>query len=123
LWQHSENEGAASPELLARSIDAIREKIGPDGFVEIEVDTVEQFQSALKLHVEIILLDNMSVDELVKAVEIRRDAGLDHTVMLEASGGITLDNVSEIAATGVDRIAVGAITHSAPAVDIALDMD
>jgi nicotinate-nucleotide pyrophosphorylase (carboxylating) len=68
--------------------------------------------------VDHILLDNMSLQELREAVELR---GERVSPMLEASGGITLDTVYEIALTGVDFISVGAITHSAPALDIGLD--
>jgi nicotinate-nucleotide pyrophosphorylase (carboxylating) len=70
----------------------------------------------------IILLDNMSLDELREAVRWRRNERRPF-ILLEASGGITLDNVRAVAETGVDRISVGALTHSAPALDIALDYE
>jgi len=87
--------------------------------VEVEVETLEQLNDALAVHAEIVLLDNMNLDSLRAAVA-RRDA-LAPKVLLEASGGVNLLTVRDIASTGVDRISVGALTHSAPALDIALD--
>jgi len=87
--------------------------------VEIEVDTREQFRDALAARPDIILLDNMSLDELRGAVA-ERDA-LAAGVELEASGGVRLDTIAEIARTGVDRISVGALTHSAAWLDVGLD--
>jgi nicotinate-nucleotide pyrophosphorylase (carboxylating) len=92
--------------------------------VEIEVDNLDQFGVALSLMPDIILLDNMGLGELTEAVA-RRNAACNETnwVFLEASGGITLANVRDVAETGVDRISIGALTHSAPALDIALDYE
>lgn len=91
-------------------------------FVEVECDTVEQFAELLKVvGVDVILLDNFGPPELQRAVTMRNQAGLRGKVELEASGGITLQNARAIAETGVERIAVGAITHSAPALDLGLD--
>ncbi|MCS6850045.1 MAG: nicotinate-nucleotide diphosphorylase (carboxylating), partial [Gemmataceae bacterium] len=87
--------------------------------VEIEVDDLEQFDAALAERPTIILLDNMSPAMMREAVQ-RRDR-LAPAVELEASGGISLTTVRAVAETGVDRISVGALTHSAPALDIALD--
>ncbi len=87
--------------------------------VEIEVEDLDQFDAALACGADLILLDNLSVEQMRQAVA-RRDAGK-KPVLLEASGGVTLETVRAIAATGVDRISVGAITHSATALDIALD--
>jgi len=92
--------------------------------VELEVDNLDQFDIALDCRPAIILLDNMAIEQMRQAVS-RRDAksvsDLDGRTLLEASGGITLDNVRSVAETGVDRISVGALTHSAPALDIGLD--
>ncbi len=86
--------------------------------VEVEADTIEQVRAFLPLDgVDHLLLDNMSLDELRLAVEMRGKGG----PRLEASGGVTLESVHAIARTGVDFISVGAITHSAPALDIAMD--
>ena len=93
------------------------------GFIEIEVDTLEQFDAALPLGADVIMLDNMSPEQMRQAVTRRAAAGLAGKVLLEASGGITLENVRQAAETGVERIALGAITHSARAVDIALDIE
>ena len=87
--------------------------------VEVEVDTLEQLDDVLGAAPDFVLLDNMSTDALRQAVG-RRDA-VAKTVELEASGGVDLDTVAAIAATGVDRISVGALTHSAAALDVALD--
>jgi nicotinate-nucleotide pyrophosphorylase (carboxylating) len=87
--------------------------------IEIEVDDLEQFDAALAHGPNIILLDNMSPDTMREAVR-RRDERAP-SVQLEASGGITLQTLRTIAETGVDRISVGALTHSAVALDIALD--
>ena len=93
-------------------------------FVQCEVDSLEQLDALLTLErgvLDMILLDNMNVELLTEAVK-RRDARAAH-VLLEASGGVRLDTVRRIAECGVDRISVGAITHSAPALDLGLDLD
>lgn len=91
----------------------------PNVEVEIEADSIEQFREFLALDgVDYILLDNMTLVQLSEAVALR---GLRTKPMLEASGGITLELLAAIAATGVDFISVGALTHSAPALDIGLD--
>jgi nicotinate-nucleotide pyrophosphorylase (carboxylating) len=87
--------------------------------VQVEVDDLAQLDEALGAGVRTILLDNFDVESLRTAVA--RCRNLDEPVFLEASGGITLDSVRDIAATGVDAIAVGALTHSAPGLDIGLD--
>ncbi len=93
-------------------------------FVEVECDTLDQLAELLKVvGIDVILLDNFTTDVLRSAVTMRNDAGLRGKVELEASGGITLDTVRGIAETGVERIAIGAITHSAPILDLALDAE
>ena len=87
--------------------------------VEVEVDTLDQLEVALTARPDIVLLDNMTPGQLRGAVA-RRDAVAPAT-KLEASGGVNLSTIGAIAATGVDRISVGALTHSAPALDIGLD--
>ncbi len=87
--------------------------------VEIEVDSLVQLYQVLPARPDIVLLDNMAIADLTEAVR-RRDAEF-AGVELEASGGVTLATVGEIAATGVERISVGSLTHSAPAFDLALD--
>jgi nicotinate-nucleotide pyrophosphorylase (carboxylating) len=109
------------PTLITAAVAAARRRF-PALPLEIEVDNLEQFDEALACRPDIILLDNMNVDDLREAVA-RRDAAVDESdwVFLEASGGVTLQTVRSIAETGVERISVGALTHSAPALDIALD--
>ncbi len=89
--------------------------------IEVEVDTLVQLDEALASRPDMVLLDNMTTATMREAVR-RRDA-MAPGVLLEASGGIRLEQVAEIAATGVDRISVGGLTHSAPALDIALDYE
>jgi nicotinate-nucleotide pyrophosphorylase (carboxylating) len=105
---------------VRKAVEAARNFPGNAGLpVEVEVDTLEQLEVALAVRADIVLLDNMTTDQLRAAVA-RRDA-VAPGVLLEASGGVSLATVRDIAATGVDRISVGALTHSAPALDIALD--
>lgn len=92
-------------------------------FIEVEVDTLDQFDEALKVvGIDVILIDNFNVNQMLTAVERRAAAGLAGKVQLEASGGVDLASVRKIAQTGVDRIAVGAITHSAPALDVHMEV-
>jgi nicotinate-nucleotide pyrophosphorylase (carboxylating) len=96
----------------------------PERLVEIEVDTLEQFKELLRVEgVDVALLDNMDCPRMQMAVDWRDKAGKKGKLALEASGGVTLETVRTIALTGVDRIAVGALTHSAPALDIGLDIE
>jgi nicotinate-nucleotide pyrophosphorylase (carboxylating) len=117
------SEGQDPIAAMGRELARVNPQLPRGSFVELEVETLEQFRPALELEVDIILLDNMSPAQLREAVALRDAAGLAGRVELEASGGITLENVAEVAATGVERIAIGALTHSAEAVDIALDID
>ena len=92
-------------------------------FVEVEIETLEQLRLVLEIEpglIDMVLLDNMSLDQMRDAV-ISRDK-LAPDVLVEASGTITLDHVQAVAETGVDRISVGALTHSAPSLDVALDL-
>ena len=84
--------------------------------VEIEVEDLDQAGEALDAGAEVLLLDNMGVEEMAAAVQLASGRAL-----TEASGGITLDNVRDVAATGVDMISIGALTHSAKALDVSLD--
>lgn len=115
-------EGRDPIEAMGRELERLRPFLGERSFIELEVDTLEQFARALEMPVNIVMLDNMSIEQMAEAVAMREAAGLAGRVELEASGGITLANVSSVAATGVERISVGAITHSARAVDIGLDI-
>jgi len=86
--------------------------------IEVEVSSIEELTEALHAGADIIMLDNMPVELMKEAVRIAREHS--PVPLLEASGGITLDNVRDIALTGVDLISVGALTHSAPSVDISM---
>jgi nicotinate-nucleotide pyrophosphorylase (carboxylating) len=87
--------------------------------VEVEVDTLAQLEEVLGAGPDLVLLDNMSPEWLSRAVALRH--ALAPGIELEASGGVTLASVAAIAASGVERISVGALTHSAPALDVGLD--
>ena len=105
---------------VRRAVETARAFPGNAGLaVEVEVDSLRQLEVALAARADIVLLDNMPLDQLRSAVA-RRDALAPHT-LLEASGGVRLETIRDIAATGVDRISVGALTHSAAALDIGLD--
>lgn len=101
------------------AVQLLRQKHGTTVPLEIEVDTLTQLELALKAKPDVVLLDNMPPSDLREAV--RRRNALAPSVLLEASGGVTLDTVRAIAESGVDRISIGALTHSAAALDIGLD--
>ena len=90
--------------------------------VEVEAATVDEAQAALDAGADIVLLDNMPVEEMRRVVEENRSDGA-RRALIEASGGVTLEHVRAIAQTGVDLISAGAITHSAPALDMSLEVD
>ncbi|PDO11077.1 MAG: nicotinate-nucleotide diphosphorylase (carboxylating) [Candidatus Reconcilbacillus cellulovorans] len=105
---------------VARAIGAAKAQLSHTMKIEVEVETLEQLDEALEAGADIFLLDNMPIDVMREAVRRIRSV-LPHAVV-EASGSVTLDNVREIAETGVDVISIGRITHSAPALDISLDL-
>jgi nicotinate-nucleotide pyrophosphorylase (carboxylating) len=102
---------------VARAYQLVR-AAAPQLAVEVEVDTVAQCVEAIEAGADLILLDNMSLSDLRTCVGLAADG----SVRLEASGGLALDNAAAVAATGVDYLAVGALTHSAPVLDIGLDL-
>jgi nicotinate-nucleotide pyrophosphorylase (carboxylating) len=106
---------------VAEAVRLAREKYGSHVPLEVEVDDLQQFDAALAARPDIVLLDNMTPEQTREAVR-RRDAAAPD-VLLEASGGVTLATIRAIAETGVDRVSVGALTHSAVALDIALDYE
>ena len=108
-----------TPDVVARAVGLARAKHGQKVLLEIEVDTFEQLEVALTAAPDIVLLDNMPPPVLREAVA-RRNA-VAPGVLLEASGGVTLGTLRAIAETGVDRVSLGALTHSAKALDIGLD--
>lgn len=101
---------------LGQIVERARDNASHTLKVEIEVEDLDQAREALDAGAEVLLLDNMGVEEMAAAVKLERGRAL-----TEASGGITLDNVREVAATGVDMISIGALTHSAKALDVSLD--
>ena len=103
--------GAAIAAVLARA---------PSVPLEVECDSAAQVRAAIAAGAELILLDNMTVDEMRGCVTLGRSSG--RLVQFEASGGLTLENASAVASTGVDFVAVGALTHSAPVLDLGLDV-
>ncbi len=110
-------------EGLKQSIENIRRLATPPRFVEVEVDTLDQMQQVLQVPgVDMILLDNMTPPQLAQAVQMRDQVNPAGTILLEASGGVLLDTVRQIAQTGVDRISVGALTHQIRSLDIGLDL-
>lgn len=117
-----ENSQAAVVDVLSKARQFL-ESLGSDRVantpIEIEVDTLSQLAAALPCHPDIVLLDNMTLEELRQAVALREQ--LSPETQLEASGGITFKTLSDIGKTGVDRISVGALTHSAINLDLGLD--
>ena len=99
------------------AIDAARARAGHTIKIEVEVENFDQLREALAQPIDAVLLDNMTSSQLVEAVRI-----IGGRTVTEASGGVTAQNVAEIAATGVDLISVGALTHSPPAMDFSLEM-
>ena len=99
-------------------------KLKPKRFVEIEVTSVAEFRAALQAKPNAVLLDNWSPNKIRKAVVLRNSAfPIPHSELrLEVSGGVTLANVRAIAKTGVDRISIGRLTHSAPALNVSLEV-
>jgi len=103
------------PNAIAAAVARVRRRF-PGRSIEVEADTLTQVVEALEAGAEVVLLDNMPVADLRRAVALARGRA-----KTEASGGVDLRTVRGIAETGVDYISVGALTHSAPAVDLALD--
>lgn len=112
-----DNHVAATGGITA-AIEDVRRRY-PNIALEVECDTLEQVAEALSTGCSLLLLDNMSVRQIAEAVELARPFP---DVRLEASGGLTLANAAEVAATGVDYVAVGALTHSVRALDLGLDL-
>ncbi len=103
---------------IEEAVTLVRAAIGHTVKVELEVDTLQQLEQALTVGVDIVLLDNMGPETLKTAVEM-----VGGRAITEASGGITLETAAEVAATGVDYLSVGALTHSAPCLDVGLDAE
>ena len=106
------------PNSIQQNIHAFKKQY-PKTRIEVEADTLEQVNQFVKMEgIDVILLDNMSLDELSESVSLRRGS-----IQFEASGGINLETVSQVAKTGVDFISVGSLTHSAVSVDLSLELE
>jgi nicotinate-nucleotide pyrophosphorylase (carboxylating) len=107
---------------LSKSIESAvknaRTRVGHLVSIEVEVTDVGQLEQAIQAGADVVLLDNMDISALSECVRIAKGQ-----VLLEASGGVTYDNVKAIAETGVDVISIGALTHSSKCLDVAMDMD
>lgn len=106
----------ASVGSITKAVEAVRARVGHTVSLEVEVENLKQLKEVLDTDTDIVLLDNMSPIDLIEAVRM-----VNGDMTTEASGGVTLETVREIAETGVDVISVGWITHSAPQLDIGLD--
>ena len=116
---HLAAQSSGDPAAAVRAARAYLQENSIAVQVEIEVDSLEQLRRVLPAMPDIVLLDNMNLEDLNEAVAFRNQNAPD--VQLEASGGVTLSTVGAIAGTGVDRISIGALTHSAPALDLGFD--
>ena len=103
---------------VTEAVRRVREEVGHLVKVEVEVDTLDQLEEAIACDVDAVLLDNMTAERLTEAVQ-----RVDGRLVTEASGGITLETARTVAEAGVDLISVGWLTHSAPALDIGLDVE
>jgi nicotinate-nucleotide pyrophosphorylase (carboxylating) len=108
---------------VSRAYELVRERF-PDVDVQVEVTTPAEAREAWDVGVRFVMCDNMSVETLAETVSLLRGlaAGAGESVEIEATGGLTLEVVADYAATGVDFVSVGGLTHSSPIVDIALDL-
>jgi nicotinate-nucleotide pyrophosphorylase (carboxylating) len=113
-----DNHLIAADGNVARAIERARRMADPGIRVEVECDNVDQVRAAVDAGAEMVLLDNMAPQSLAASVKVARGKAV-----VEASGGVTLENVRAVAETGVNCISVGSLTHSAAALDIALDLD
>ncbi|MHA2788227.1 carboxylating nicotinate-nucleotide diphosphorylase [Corynebacterium sp. S7] len=111
-----DNHLAAVGSDITEALKAMRAKVPHTTHIEVEVDRIDQIEPVLAAGVDTIMLDNFSIDELREGVAL-----VNGRALIDASGGITLERIPEIAATGVDLISVGALTHSVRALDLGLD--
>jgi len=102
---------------IKSAVNSVRKQISHTVKIEVEVENLSQLQETLEMKVDIVMLDNMNLDTMIEAVKMIKGKAL-----IEASGGVTLKNVREIAQTGVDLISVGALTHSVKSLDISMEI-
>lgn len=100
---------------IKEAVNIIRQNVSFVKKIEVEVETLEQINEALEVGVDIIMLDNMDVETMKKAVDI-----INKKALVEASGNVTLDNILDVASSGVDYISVGALTHSSKVLDLSM---
>lgn len=103
---------------IQKTVNRVRDRVPHTIKIEVEAETLDDVQACLAADVDIIMLDNMGLDQMREAVKLVKGKAL-----VEASGGITLENVRQVAETGVSLISIGALTHSAPACDISMSLD
>jgi nicotinate-nucleotide pyrophosphorylase (carboxylating) len=106
---------------IKNAINNARNSIGHTVKIEVECETLAQYLEALECRADIIMLDNMTTEQLTECVATQKETRQQAGVILEASGGVNLDTVKQIAETGVDVISIGNLTHSAPNADVAFD--
>jgi len=102
---------------IFQAVEKVREALGNKNTIEVETQNLDEVQDALDNNVDIIMLDNMSIDCIREAVKV-----IDGRAKVEISGGVNLESLEEISKTGADFVSVGALTHSAPAVDISMNI-
>ena len=102
---------------IFQAVEKVREALGNKNIIEVETQNLDEVQDALDNNVDIIMLDNMSIDCIREAVKV-----IDGRAKVEISGGVNLESLEEISKTGADFVSVGALTHSAPAVDISMNI-
>ncbi len=105
---------------VAKAIRRVRERVPHTLKIEVEVGNIPELEEAISAGADIVMLDNMTISEMEEAVHLARQ--LDKRVVIEASGGVTLENVRDVAATGVDIISSGALTHSYKSIDLSLEL-
>ncbi|MFH1867354.1 MAG: carboxylating nicotinate-nucleotide diphosphorylase [Candidatus Omnitrophota bacterium] len=113
-------------DAVKNALESVKGHVTKGKKIEIEVDSIDMLKAALRYNPDIVMLDNMSIDDIKEAVKVRdayriKIGDVGFKVLLEVSGNVNIGNVREIAECGVDMISVGALTHSAPSVDISLE--
>ncbi|MEW6095862.1 MAG: carboxylating nicotinate-nucleotide diphosphorylase [bacterium] len=105
---------------ITQAVKQVQQNLTTDMKVEVETKNLDEVKEAVDINVDIIMLDNMSLEMILEAVKIIKASKKD--ILIEVSGGVSLENVNEIASTGVDIISIGALTHSAKALDLSLEI-